>query len=97
MEQRLSKIAAFIDSLPVDAEIGDCQSVLLPTNMDVLGGTTNGGNCVNPDEGCVGAINGRDCKNATGQCSGSTNNGDCDNDHHPVRPPLPNHSESCAM
>lgn len=37
MSQKQSNIAAFIDSLPMDQSLVDCQSTLLTTSMNALG------------------------------------------------------------
>lgn len=41
MESKQKRIAAFIESLPIDSNVGECESVLLSTNMNFMGG--NGG------------------------------------------------------
>jgi len=38
MNDKQSKIAAFIDSLPANSSLEDCQSTLLSVNMDYMGG-----------------------------------------------------------
>lgn len=41
-------IASFIEKLPMDGSVGDCESTLLMTNMDFMGGaTTNSSKCAN--------------------------------------------------
>lgn len=80
MENKLSRIAMFIESLPAEDSIGENQSALLTTNIDAIGGgTTNGGNCVNEiAEDCYKSKNGGDCKNYA-RCNKTTNNGSCGN------------------
>ncbi|MDE5887033.1 MAG: hypothetical protein K2H46_05515 [Muribaculaceae bacterium] len=76
MENKLTRIAAFIESLPVDNNIGDCESALLSTNMTFMGG--NGGNCINDMyEQCHNATNGGDCQNYNSACPKSKNKGSC--------------------
>lgn len=74
--EKQGKIAAFIESLPMETGIGDCQSTLLVTNMEYLGG--NGGDCINNDEQqCYKSNNGGNCKNYHGYCGKSENHGSC--------------------
>lgn len=76
MDQKTNRIAKFIESLPMDTEVGECQSTILTTNMDFMGG--NGGNCINEFyDKCCDATNGGDCKNYNGACPKSKNNGNC--------------------
>lgn len=42
--KELNRIAIFIEGLPMDVTVGNCESALLSTNMDYVGGD-NGGNC----------------------------------------------------
>ena len=82
MDQKSNKIAAFIESLPIDASIGNCESVVLTTNMELIGGD-NGGNCINElYDQCNKAKNGGSCENYNSACSKSTNHGSCMNTTH---------------
>ena len=46
-------IASFIEKLPMDGSVGDCESTLLATNMDFMGSGTNGDGCSNSSpSGC---------------------------------------------
>ena len=77
MNQKTNKIAAFIESLPMDVAIGNCESALLSTNMAFVGGD-NGGDCVNElYDQCNKAKNGGSCENYNSACSKSTNRGGC--------------------
>lgn len=76
MEQKTNRIAKFIESLPMDTEVGECQSTILTTNMDFMGG--NGGNCINElYEQCHDATNGGNCQNYNSACPKSKNKGNC--------------------
>lgn len=78
MDKR-GKIAAFIESLPMETGIGDCQSTLLVTNMDYLGGATvNGGVCINDNEdSCRKSNNSQDCRNYNKKCGEAENHNIC--------------------
>lgn len=77
MNQKTNKIAAFIESLPMDVSVGNCESTLLSTKMEFVGGD-NGGNCVNEQyDQCNKAKNGGDCQNYNSACAKSTNRGSC--------------------
>lgn len=43
--EKTNRIAAFIEGLPMTGDAEDCQTTLLSTNMEFMGG--NGGNCIN--------------------------------------------------
>lgn len=76
--QKAGRIAAFIENLPMDASLGNCESVLLSTNMDMVGAGVNGGDCLNTDQkACESSKNAGDCKNYGGSCDGATNNRAC--------------------
>ena len=90
MQTKLSKISAFIESLPQESNLGDCQSVLLSTNMKFMGG--NGNNCINEMyEKCYESTNNGNCQNYSGYCWKSTNRGSCINsgDTRPTNPVKP--------
>lgn len=77
MKQKTKKIAAFIESLPMDVTIGNCESALLSTNMEFVGGD-NGGDCINElYDQCHKAENGGNCENYNSACNKSTNRGGC--------------------
>lgn len=77
MNQKTHRIAAFIESLPIDATIGNCESALLSTNMEFIGGD-NGGDCINElYDQCNKSKNGGSCENYNSACSKSTNRGSC--------------------
>lgn len=42
MDKQKSRIAEFIESLPMDNSVGQCESTLLATNMELIGGTNAG-------------------------------------------------------
>lgn len=46
MNQKTNRIAAFIENLPMDATIGNCESALLSTNMEFIGGDNGGDSLV---------------------------------------------------
>lgn len=76
MTKKENRIAAFIDSLPVDQGIGDCESVLLSTNMTFMGG--NGGACINDmAKRCNTSTNEGNCQNYASACGESVNGGVC--------------------
>lgn len=78
MESKQKKIAAFIESLPIDSNVGECESVLLSTNMNFMGG--NGGDCTNSIASkCTRSENGGNCINTSSNCSKSKNAGNCQN------------------
>lgn len=77
MKEKSSRIASFIENLPMDVSVGNCESALLSTNMDFVGGD-NGGNCINElFDQCNKAKNGGNCQNYNSACSHSTNKGSC--------------------
>lgn len=77
MEKKLTRISTFIESLPMDATMGNCESVLLSTNMGFIGGD-NGGDCINEQyDQCNKAKNGGSCQNYNSACAKSTNRGGC--------------------
>lgn len=79
MNQKTNRIAAFIENLPMDATIGNCESALLSTNMEFIGGD-NGGDCTNElYDQCHRAKNGGSCQNYNSACPKSTNRGSCMN------------------
>lgn len=84
MDKKLSRIASFIESLPVDESMEDCQFTVLPTEMATLGGkTTNtGDSCTNKNETCLGSENKKTCKNYSTYCNDSKN-GSCTNGENP--------------
>ena len=85
--QKAGRIAAFIENLPMDASLGNCESVLLSTNMDMVGAGRNGGNCVNETFGsCNNSTNNGDCKNYGDNCGDATNNKTCENETPPENP-----------
>lgn len=90
MDSKLSRIATFIESLPNDSDLGDCQSTLLPTNMNSYGGITkNGGDCNNYSAAkCKKSKNGGNCVNYQG-CTDTTNEASCINDDYIPVPPMP--------
>lgn len=77
MNEKLNRIAEFIESLPMDSENAVCQSTILSTDMEAVGGD-NGGNCINTvKEQCSKVKNGGDCKNYNRACDKSDNSGNC--------------------
>lgn len=79
MNKKSNRIAAFIESLPMESSIGDCQSTLLSTNMEFIGGD-NGSNCINElYDQCNKADNKGNCQNYNSACAKSTNRGSCIN------------------
>ncbi|MDE7442504.1 MAG: hypothetical protein K2M69_10115 [Muribaculaceae bacterium] len=101
MDSKLSRIAAFIDSLPEESMLGKIHSTVLSTDLNILGGTpdatsqyTNGTDCTN-DGSCKGLSNGGNCRNMKGGCDGSFNGGSCYNEMKPL-PPIVNVENSCG-
>lgn len=89
MNDQLSRIASFIDSLGSDSIVGNEQSLLLSTDMNAIGGD-NGKNCVNSTlNSCEGVKNGGNCMNYANTCSDSDNKGDCANTDFEMPNPLP--------
>ena len=71
-------IASFIEKLPMDGSVGDCESTLLMTNMDFMGSGTNGKGCKNASaDGCK--TNDINCINYRDACKKATNNSGCMN------------------
>jgi hypothetical protein len=72
-------IASFIEKLPMDGSVGDCESTLLTTNMNFMGGaTTNSNKCANASVGaCDESTNDKHCSNTQGACDNSKNVYDC--------------------
>lgn len=90
MDTKFSRIATFIESLPNDESIGDCQSTLLATNILPMGaGSKNGGTCVNNDKNCEKSSNTGACKNYNGFCKNTTNGLGCLVTAEPVIGPIP--------
>lgn len=86
MKYKLNRIAAFIDSLPEESTLSDIQSVVLSTQLDLMGGD-NGKNCINKElVQCYNGVNGGDCHNYYGYCEKAENGGSCANDPKPVLP-----------
>ena len=82
MKTREQRIEAFINSLET-VETDGIQSILLSSDMCVLGGGTddkivNSGDCSNSG-GCSNTENGGACQNYDQACGGSTNRGACSN------------------
>lgn len=108
METKLSRIASFIDTLPMDSKINEPQSALLYTGLELLGGAkinsdgcsnnfTNCGNCYNSSAAeCNGATNGGTCRNTTGLCIGGVNDGSCTTVPPVIGPIAPNTS-GCGL
>ena len=96
MTARNKRIEAFINSLET-VESDGCQSILLSTDMCVLGGGTedktfNSGDCSNSG-GCSNTENGGACKNYDQACVGSTNRGAFSNNpkrDEEIHPPVIN-------
>lgn len=87
MENKMRRIAQFIESLPETESSDKIQSTLHPTTMNYTGGD-NGGDCINDDERqCKNAVNGGNCKNYNGNCSDSTNKNNCYNEKPPIIEP----------
>lgn len=77
MDKKLSRIASFIESLPVDESMEDCRLAVLPTEMSQIG-ADNGGNCQNYlREQCYKGKNEANCVNYDGVCGKSENKGSC--------------------
>lgn len=94
MDNQLSRIASFIDSLGSDSIVGNEQSFLLSTDMSAIGGD-NGGDCENQTVAdCSKVNNGGDCKNYDGLCSYSDNIGACKN--FPAKPATNTTYPSCT-
>lgn len=67
-------IASFIEKLPMDGSVGDCESTLLTTNMDYVGGGVNGTECSNSDKDtCEFSTNKNGCINTEGACKHASN------------------------
>ncbi len=89
---KISRIATFIESLPIDDSLADCQSTLLTTNMDMMGAGTNNGACTNDMyDQCHKSTNGGACQNYSSACTDTTNRGACVNTHDgpPPKPTKP--------
>ena len=77
MDKRTNRIAAFIESLPMDKSVNGTQSVLLCAET-AFGEGINEGNCYNSfKEQCKGATNTGTCKNMNGTCGDSSNGNSC--------------------
>lgn len=75
--KQTKSIASFIENLPMDGSVGDCESALLVSNMDYTGGGgSNGGNCINTVN-CEETTNTGECKNYNKACKDSENGGSC--------------------
>lgn len=84
MSKKLSRIATFIESLPMDETLGECQSTILATNLNSMGTGTNYERCTNVEEKCQAASNHKKCNNAKTFCDDATNFIDCNNGYEPV-------------
>lgn len=84
MYEKIKKtIASFIEQLPMEATIGNCESAVFATNMHFMGG--NGGHCKNDEyQKCHNATSGGDCINSNGACPKSRNKGSCTNTAGPI-------------
>lgn len=83
-------IASFIEKLPMDGSVGDCESTLLMTNLDFLGRGTNDSKCTNASiSACTDSENAKYCINYSGACDNAKNKFACQSwDLEPK--PLPN-------
>ena len=74
MNNKLSKIGAFIDKLPAEDLLGECQSTLLVTSMESMGAASwNGHNCSNDSPSCEQSTNKDQCTNYRGLCGDAVN------------------------
>ena len=88
-------IASFIEKLPMDGSVGDCESTLLATNMYFMGSGTNGDGCSNSSpSGCE--TNTSNCTNVVDACKHASNTKGCMNTE-PVVPPKNVGDCYCAM
>lgn len=86
--KQTKSIASFIEKLPMDGSVGDCESTLLMTNIDSTGaGGSNGGDCVNSSN-CEDTTNRGKCENYNSACKDSNNGRNCySTDLAPTPPP----------
>ncbi|MBD5184963.1 MAG: hypothetical protein HDS97_08760 [Bacteroidales bacterium] len=78
MEKKLSRIAAFIDSLPAESTLEAGQTLILSNYLDIYGGVmTNKSACENGGIDCYDSQNQKGCINVSGYCGASTNSGGC--------------------
>ena len=90
--KKLSRIASFIEGLPIDESLADCQTTLLATDMGVMGAGTNYGDCTNEQyTQCHKSKNMGSCQNYNNTCSDTTNGASCRNTPEkptPIQPPI---------
>lgn len=73
-------IASFIEKLPMDGSVGDCESALLSTNMGFTGRGINAEDCTNGDkESCIYSVNKAVCVNEGSVCQHAKNDKGCMN------------------
>ena len=92
MNNKLSKIASFIEGLPTDESLQECQSTLLAVNMDSYGAETiNGGDCSNDSyPSCKDSTNEGACTNYNSTCENSSNAYRCTSSSTgPTHPSIP--------
>lgn len=79
MNKQLSRIATFIESLPMESSVeGGIQTAVFSTELETVAGN-NGGDCTNSSkDSCYNVTNKGDCTNY-GVCGDSLNGGSCNN------------------
>lgn len=91
METKLNRIAAFIDSLPAESMVGESSSMVLTSQLDVVGGSTDATNestCENKSINCYTSQNQKQCINV-GLCGEATNKAGCST----IDPPITDNSD----
>lgn len=64
MKDKEKRIAAFIESLPITPNEVGTQSLIIPSDIGVVGEGINSQNCVNASrEDCYNSKNGKNCQN----------------------------------
>lgn len=81
METKLNRIAAFIESLPMDSKLSEMQGSVISTELNLIGagGVNKNKICSNSSLSCVDATNENGCVNIEGFCDQATNSGGCKN------------------
>lgn len=78
MNDRINRIAAFIESLPITPDENGNQSIVMTTDLGAVGEGKNEGDCINADrQQCTKSTNGGNCENTANYCKDSKNGGNC--------------------
>lgn len=97
--KREKSIASFIEKLPMDGSVGNCDFTMLVTDMAFLGGDDDGSTnkkCTNNSTfACYSSTNSDVCINSNDACGKSLNGGRCTSSGK-VDPPIGGTNPHCG-